>query len=89
MTTVRDDMNAGCECLGIDESLTSAARRMAELNVGGMPVCGDDNRLKGIITDRDTVVKAIAKGKNPAEVKAADLIHETCGVVGRREHGRR
>jgi CBS domain-containing protein len=60
--------------LGLNESLTDAARRMAELNVGALPVCGQDNRLKGIITDRDIVVKAIAKGKNPAEIKAGDLI---------------
>jgi CBS domain-containing protein len=69
-------MHPGCECLGINESLTDAARRMAELNVGALPVCGQDNRLKGIITDRDIVVKAIAKGKNPAKVKAGDLIGE-------------
>jgi CBS domain-containing protein len=62
--------------LGINESLTDAARRMAELNVGALPVCGEDNRLMGIITDRDVVVKAIAKGKDPAEVKAGDLIGE-------------
>ncbi|GAA2077231.1 CBS domain-containing protein [Actinomadura alba] len=76
MTTARDIMHSGCECLGINETLTNAARRMAELNIGAMPVCGGDNRLKGIITDRDIVVKAIAKGRNPAEVKAGDLIGE-------------
>lgn len=76
MTTARDVMHTGCECLGINETLTNAAQRMAELDVGAMPVCGDDNRLKGIITDRDIVVKAIAKGRNPAEVKAGDLIGE-------------
>jgi CBS domain-containing protein len=47
---------------------------MAELDVGAMPVCGDDNRLKGIITDRDIVVKAIAKGGDPAQIRAGDLI---------------
>jgi CBS domain-containing protein len=67
-------MHAGCECLGISESLADAARRMAELNVGALPVCGQDNRLMGIITDRDIVVKVIAKGKNPAGVRAGDLI---------------
>ena len=76
MTTARDVMHTGCECLGVGESLTAAARRMDELNVGAMPVCGDDGRLKGIITDRDIVVKAIAKEKNPAEVKAGDIIGE-------------
>jgi CBS domain-containing protein len=76
MTTARDIMHPGCECLGINENLTDAARRMAEQNVGALPVCGEDNRLKGIITDRDIVVKCIAKGKNPADVKAGDLIRE-------------
>ena len=74
MTTARDVMHTGCECLGVDESLTAAARRMAELNIGAMPVCGDDGRLKGIITDRDIVVKVIAKDRNPAEAKAGDTI---------------
>jgi CBS domain-containing protein len=62
--------------LGINENLSDAARRMAELNVGALPVCGEGNQLKGIITDRDIVVKCIAKGKNPAEANAGDLIEE-------------
>ncbi|HEX6467728.1 MAG TPA: CBS domain-containing protein [Streptosporangiaceae bacterium] len=77
MTTARDVMHSGCECLRTDDSLADAARRMAELDVGAMPVCGSDNRLKGIITDRDIVVKAIAKGRNPSEVRAGDLIEGT------------
>jgi CBS domain-containing protein len=76
MTTARDIMHSGCECLGIDEDLTAAARRMAELDVGALPVCGEEKRPRGIITDRDIVVKAIATGKNPAEVKAGDLVGE-------------
>jgi CBS domain-containing protein len=76
MTTARDVMHTGCECLSVEESLTAAARRMAELNVGAMPVCGEGGRPKGIVTDRDIVVKAIAKDKNPAEIKAGDIIGE-------------
>ncbi|MBB4942883.1 CBS domain-containing protein [Streptosporangium album] len=76
MTTAHDVMHPGCERLRINENLTDAARRMAELNVDALPVCGQDGRLKGIITDRDIVVKCIAKGKNPTEVKAGDLIEE-------------
>ncbi|MDF5756297.1 CBS domain-containing protein [Spongiactinospora sp. TRM90649] len=74
MTTARDVMHAGCECLRMDDDLATAARRMAELDVGALPVCGADKRLKGIITDRDIVVKAIAKGKDPADINAGDLI---------------
>jgi CBS domain-containing protein len=46
---------------------------MRELDVGAMPICGEDNRLKGMLTDRDIVVKAIAEGKSPEETKAGEL----------------
>jgi CBS domain-containing protein len=38
-----------------------------------MPICGEDNRLKGMLTDRDIVVKALAKGKDPASTRAGEL----------------
>ena len=38
-----------------------------------MPICGEDNRLKGMLTDRDIVVKVLAQGKDPADVAAGDL----------------
>jgi CBS domain-containing protein len=41
--------------------------------VGSLPICGEDNRLHGMLTDRDIVVKALAKGRNPADVTAAEL----------------
>ncbi|WP_431913398.1 CBS domain-containing protein [Nonomuraea jabiensis] len=74
MTTARDVMHRGCECLQVNETIDVAARRMAELNVGALPVCGDGGRLKGIITDRDIVVKCVARGKNPAAVSAGELV---------------
>lgn len=77
MTTAREVMHSGVECVRTGETLTTIAQRMAESDIGAMPVCDDDNRLKGIITDRDIVVKAIAKGRNPSEVRASDLIAET------------
>jgi CBS domain-containing protein len=69
-------MHPGCAYVGMHETLTDAAWRMAKLNVGALPVCGEDYRLMGIITDRDIVVKCVAKRKNPAEARAADLIEE-------------
>ena len=38
-----------------------------------MPICGEDDRLKGMLSDRDIVVKVLAAGKNPADVKAGEL----------------
>jgi len=38
-----------------------------------MPICGEDNRLKGMLTDRDIVVKALAQGKDPGSTRAGEL----------------
>jgi len=46
---------------------------LAELNVGAMPICGEDNRLKGMLSDRDIVVKVLAQGKDPASTRAGEL----------------
>jgi CBS domain-containing protein len=73
MTTVRDIMHSGAECIDEHESLLEAARKMRQLDVGALPICGDDRRLKGIITDRDIVVKCVAEGRNPAECEAREL----------------
>jgi CBS domain-containing protein len=69
----RDVMTPKPECIGENQSLLDAARKMAERGYGAMPICGEDNRLKGMLTDRDIVVKAIAKGKDPASTRAGEL----------------
>jgi CBS domain-containing protein len=73
MATAREIMTGGVECIGENETLEDAARKLADLEVGAMPICGEDNRLKGMLTDRDIVVKAIAEGKVPGETKAGEL----------------
>lgn len=62
MTMVRDIMTPGARCIGENDSLQIAAALMAELDVGALPICGEDSHLKGIVTDRDIVVKAVALG---------------------------
>jgi CBS domain-containing protein len=73
MPTAREIMTSDVTCIGEKESLAEAARKMADLDVGSLPICGDDNRLKGMVTDRDIVVKVLAKDRNPAEVTAGEL----------------
>jgi len=63
-STVREAMHEGAECIGEDKTLLDAAKRMAELDVGSLPICGDDDRLKGMLTDRDIVVKALAQDRD-------------------------
>ncbi|WP_181804159.1 CBS domain-containing protein [Streptomyces shenzhenensis] len=73
MTTARDIMHAGAACIQENETLEAAARRMKELDVGALPICGEDDRLHGIITDRDIVVKCLAKGRDPRAMTAGQL----------------
>jgi CBS domain-containing protein len=71
--TAREVMTGGAECVGENDSVLDAAKRLAELDVGSMPICGEDNRLKGMLTDRDIVVKVLAQGKDPGETRAGEL----------------
>jgi CBS domain-containing protein len=73
MTTAREIMHTGATCVREEETLEDAARRMSELDVGALPICGPDDRLHGIITDRDIVVKCLAKGKDPKTMTAGQL----------------
>ncbi|NXY94028.1 CBS domain-containing protein [Streptomyces sp. BR123] len=73
MKTAREIMHAGAACVQETETLMDAARRMSELDVGALPICGPDDRLHGIITDRDIVLKCLAKGKDPAHMTAGQL----------------
>jgi CBS domain-containing protein len=73
MTTAREIMTGGVECVGENETLEAAARKMKELDVGALPICGEDNRLKGMITDRDIVIKFFAEGGDPRTAKAGDF----------------
>ena len=73
MTVARDIMTPDATCVQENETIRDAASRLAELNVGAMPICGEDNRLKGMLTDRDIVTDVIAQGKDPDSVKAGEL----------------
>jgi CBS domain-containing protein len=73
MTTARDIMHAGAECIGDRQNLQHAARQMRDLDVGALPICGDDDRLLGIVTDRDIVIKCIANGVDPGTVNASQM----------------
>jgi CBS domain-containing protein len=72
-STAREIMTGGVECIGENESVQDAAKKMDQLGVGALPICGDDDRLKGMITDRDIVIKVVAQGKDPGSTRAGDL----------------
>ncbi len=73
MTNARDVMHTGVECVGEHETLDVAARRMRDLDVGALPICGEDDKLHGVITDRDVVVKCLAAEGDPKQMTAGEL----------------
>ncbi|MEU7569704.1 CBS domain-containing protein [Streptomyces fradiae] len=82
MTTAREIMTEGAECVREDETALDAARKMTRLGVGALPVCGTDDRLKGMLTDRDIVVKVLGEGRDPADCTAGELAQGEAVTIG-------
>ncbi|MBF6327282.1 CBS domain-containing protein [Nocardia transvalensis] len=72
----RDIMHRDATCVPADETLDRAAQMMRNLDVGALPICNSD-RLIGMLTDRDIVVRCIAEGHDPSRVRAGDLAQGT------------
>ena len=73
MKTAREIMTADTTCVGESETLLDAAKKLRDLDVGALPICGEDNRLKGMLTDRDIVVRCLAEGGDPSSTTAGAL----------------
>jgi CBS domain-containing protein len=73
MTTAAEIMTPSPRCIGVNDSLRIAASVMADLDVGSLPICGEDSKLKGMLTDRDIVVRGIALGMDPETTPAGAL----------------
>ncbi|MFE1443911.1 CBS domain-containing protein [Streptomyces sp. NPDC058739] len=77
MTTAGDIMHRGAQWIPAHETLDRAAQLMRELNVGALPIGDQNDRLCGILTDRDIVVGCVAMGRDPAKVTAGEMAHGT------------
>lgn len=82
MSTARDIMTGTAECASTGDSLVDAARKLRDLDVGALPICGDDNRLHGMITDRDIVVSCVAEGGDPSATRVGDLAQGKPVTIG-------
>lgn len=79
---VRDIMTSeGLATATLDTTLTEIAQRMRDENVGAIPIVDDDEKLAGIITDRDIVVRAIAEGDNPEECTAEEILSQELHTI--------
>ena len=82
MTTARDIMTGSAECVSTADTLADAARKMRDLDVGALPICGESNRLEGMLTDRDIVVRCVADGGDPSSVKVSELAEGKPVTIG-------
>jgi CBS domain-containing protein len=82
--TVRDLMTAGPTSIASDAMAIEAARRMLSDDVGSLPVV-DGQTLVGMVTDRDLVLKVVAKDLDPNKVPVADVCTQNPVTVGAEE----
>ena len=82
MTTARDIMTDNPTSIRATDTVADAARRMAELDVGALPICGTDQRLEGMITDRDIAIRVIAEGRDPVTTTVGELAQGEAVTIG-------
>ena len=73
MQTINQVMTPDIVIARPEQTIADAARMMAKADIGSLPV-GDDDRLVGMLTDRDIVIRAIAEGKDGTQVRAQDIM---------------
>ena len=78
---VRDLMNASVVSVEPTSSAALAARLISRHNVGALPVCSEDKRLRGMITDRDIVLRCVAAEEDPAQTTVRDIMTRNCATV--------
>ena len=57
-----------------EETVSVAARTLANHNIGILPVCGSDGRLCGLVTDRDLVTRCMASGRDPGRTQVREVM---------------
>jgi CBS domain-containing protein len=75
---VREAMHEGVEWVGPETTLSELARKMRDEDIGAVPI-GENDRLIGMVTDRDIVIRALPDGRDIASLTARDVMTE--GIV--------
>ena len=78
---VRELMNPSVVTIEPTASAALAARLISRHNVGALPVCGADRRLRGMVTDRDIVLRCVAAEEDPAQTLVRDIMTRGCATV--------
>lgn len=73
MKKLKEVMTSGVECMSANTSVMEIAAIMKDRDIGSIPIC-DSDRLVGMVTDRDIVVKMLAGGLDPDETSASEIM---------------
>ena len=79
---IRDVMTTPVIRIHPEETVAVAARMLERGNIGALPVCGNDGRMCGLLTDRDIVVRCLAAGRSPSTTAVREIM--TTAVVSAR-----
>ena len=82
---VKELMNPSVVTIEPTASAALAARLISRHNVGALPVCGADRRLRGMVTDRDIVLRCVAAEEDPAQTLVRDIMTRGCASVSPRD----
>lgn len=73
MATARDIMHPNARCVQSHDTAANAARAMAEYGIGALPICDAEERITGMVTDRDLAIQVMAAGYDPESYELGDL----------------
>ena len=79
---ISDMMSPNVVSITTEESAALAARLLYRHNIGALPVCGEDGRLRGIVTDRDIVLRCVAAENDPAITPVKEIMTKSVVSVG-------
>lgn len=82
---VKDVMSQRVVTVAPEESAAVAARLLARYNVGALPVCMSEGRLKGMVTDRDIVLRCVAAEEDPERTRVSEIMTRRVISVGAQE----
>jgi len=71
-------MTKNVRSIHTDEPIAAAARLLKKENIGCLPVCDDDGKVQGILTDRDIALRCVAAGLDPSHTQVKNVM--TSGV---------
>ena len=78
---VKEVMSRRIIAISPEETVAVAARLLSQHNIGALPVCSRDGRLRGMVTDRDIVLRCVAPEADPKSVPVKEIMSRRLAAV--------